>query len=247
MKKFVLVCVMVVIGINPLWGFWGDTAIILNQIIQINQARKDLSMQLEQLQKLESITESVVQGMGSLSLDTIQQFLNAIYMENEVERLVTEISYDQNQVFKDYEELFPTQSQWREMPQEEQTLYAERWIQELRTSRENALLAQSKVTDYRDILKDILSYSDLEPTTEILIQQTNQILTVISHQLGELALVVATSERAMITEMSVNDFTDPKEYYYSRGEPLDPQYFREQNTPSYVDNTPFSFEGFSGD
>ncbi len=247
MKKCMLICVMVVLGANPLWGFWGDFSIIMNQIIQINQARKDLAMQMEQLKKLESITESVVQGMGSLSFDSIQQFLNAIYAEDEVERLVTEISYDQNQVFQEYEELFPTQNQWSDMSQEDQSVYADRWVQELRTSRENALLAQSKVTDYQDILKDILSYRDLEPTTEILIQQTNQILAIISHQLGELASVVATSERAMITEMSVSDFSNPQEYFYSRVEPVDPREFRERNTPTYVDNKPFSFEGFTGD
>ncbi len=247
MKKFILICVMVILGTNPLWGFWGDASIILNQLIQINQKRKDLAMQLEQLKKLENITESMVQGMGSLSFDSIQQFMNAISAEDDVDRLVTEISYDQNQVFKDYEELFPTQTEWDQMPKEDQSIYVERWVQELRASRENALLAQSKVTDYRDILKDILSFRDLEPTTEILIQQTNQILAIISHQLWELASVVTTSERVMITEMSVNDFTDPKEYYYSRGEPLDPQEFRDRNTPSYVENKPFSFEGFTGE
>ncbi len=247
MKKCILLCVMIMFGVTPVWGFWGDAAIIFNQLIQINQSRRDLKMQLEQLKKLENITESMIQGMGSLSWDTIQKLLDSLYAGDEVDRLVTEISYDQNQVFMEYDNLFPSQSEWSSLSEDEQEAYVAQWVEELRLSRQNALLAQSKVTDYRNILRDILSYSDLEPTTEILLQQTNQILAIISNQLWELAEVVATGERAAITERSIHDFSSPSTYIFTQGESLDPEEFRAMNTPSYVENKPFSFEGFTGD
>ncbi|NTV61771.1 MAG: conjugal transfer protein [Chlorobiaceae bacterium] len=154
---------------------------------QIQNQLTMISNQVKTLTTLPSSTFGQIKGI----YDSNMRELNGIIDD------VSGISFDLNQIGSQYDQLYP-QGQWSNMSSGQYADILQKWNTELANAAKIAMKAQSTLSrsqDYTNETIDILNRSSGADGEVRQLQSTNQMLGIVSAQLGGLTENLATSTR----------------------------------------------------
>jgi type IV secretion system protein TrbJ len=169
-------------------------------IHQVTQIENQIRQYEAQLQSLRRFDDDVFDEVGRI-LEWNLRDLDAVLRE------MNGIGYDLRGVNDELDELFPRGDAWEDVGLEEYEEYYREWDRELGESARTAMRAQAVVERtraYHEEAAEILSRSAGAEGHVQQLQAQNQMLGMMSAQIGDLTHVIAASERVAATAAAVS-------------------------------------------
>ncbi|MEC9487769.1 MAG: type IV secretion system protein [Prosthecochloris sp.] len=170
---------------------------VIHQVTQIENQIRQYEAQLRMLRRLDGSSFSEV----SRILDANMRDLSSVLRE------MNGIGYDLGEIEHELDTLFPQGDEWAAVELEEYDDYYRKWNRELGESARTAMRAQAvieRTQEYTEEASEILSRSAAAEGHVEQLQAQNQMLGVVSGQIGDLTRTIAASERVAATAAAVS-------------------------------------------
>ncbi len=192
-------------GVRAAWPVI-DAANLSRNTITSLQTIQDVAHQVTQIQNQIRQYEAMLQTLQSLDSQAFNQVKSLLQSQtdeyNQLFNDLNSIGYSLGQIDSEFNQLFPQGTDWNTIDFSQFEGYFQNWNQELSESAKTAMEAQtlvSKTQQYNDEVNDILSRSMGADGEVRQLQAQNQMMGILSQQLGDLTGNLAASGRLTAT------------------------------------------------
>ncbi|RNA64501.1 P-type conjugative transfer protein TrbJ [Prosthecochloris sp. ZM_2] len=165
---------------------------VIHQVTQIENQIRQYEAMLQTLKRLDSQTFLKVKSLlGSQREEMRKLFYN-----------IDSIGFNISQIDAEFSALFPERDDWATIDMAGFKEYYRNWNNELQKSAKTAMKAQAsiqRVQDYNNEMQNILMASDMADGEVRQLQSQNQMLAVMSNQIGDLSGTLVASGRITAT------------------------------------------------
>ncbi len=166
------------------------------------QMVQDVAHQVTQIQNQIRQYEALLESLKRLDKSTYHQVKNLVRAQtddyNQIFGDIDKIGFGLNDIGNQFNQLFPADSNWENIPYASYGGYYKNWTEMLKESAETAMKAQSVVErtiDYNSEIEEILKSSEAAGGEVRQLQAQNQMIAVLSQQMSDLTTALAANGR----------------------------------------------------
>jgi len=211
MKKRIVTLLVMFLFLLPCGKVFGsipviDAANLSRNAVTSIQMVQDVAHQVTQIQNQIQQYQAMLQSLESLDANTFNQVRVLLDMQssefNQIFSNVDAIGYGLSSIDSQFNQLFPPGADWHSIDSAQFEQYYQKWDGELTESAKTAMEAQSAVQrtqQYNNEIASILGRSQGASGEVRQLQANNQMIGVLSQQLGDLTGSIAATGRVSAT------------------------------------------------